>query len=517
MNWRYFKTGLLFIISISLPLILWNGLQGVDNLYMYAHAKDMLENGFVREYDIFSLHQGFEFSYQKWAACLLTYGIVNTWGWHGLHIATYVLGAILFGSVFLFGYKYSREHILMNTILILICGFIMESNGTLRFRPHVMAGVIFVWMFMVLNGYAQGIVKADLKFYLFFVLASIGLMWVHSTMWIIYTVMFLPYLCDWKCISRSASKYIHPVVERQYDLQPLWIALILMFVAGICNPNGIYQYQYMFACMRATGDKYGHVDELQGIPFPAYLPVLVIGLTILAVLLWACYKTKAQIYLPSVYLIMGSLAMPLISWRLVFYSALFIAIAGMMQLSLIADKYVALEPYVLPLTLGLLIIIVGFVGFMNYYRHDTKTEIAYDYGTKDPQVNEAVDWLCDTFGEDLKIITTTAHTGSYGIYKGLKPYMDCRAEVYDNNINHKKDVLSEIQNLSANTFNGISLDAGGLEAFDLTYKPDYYILTSYSDADMNLKAALDKLGGECIYAKYGAKSDQTTVWIYQIN
>lgn len=511
----YFKVSILFLISTILPLCLWNGLQGVDNLYMYAHAKDMLENGLTRAYDIFSLHQEFAFSYQKWAACLLTYLIVKAFGWSGLRIATYILGFILFESVFAFGLKYSKNHLLLNTILILVCGFIMESNGTLRFRPHVMAGVIFVWMFAVLNGYAQGLVKANIKFYLFFALASICLMWVHSTMWIMYAVVFMPYLCNWKCISKSVSN-AHLIQERQYDLQPLVNAFMLMFVAGVCNPNGIQQYKYMYSCLKATGSKYAHVDELQRIPFPAYLPVLTVIILLVTLLLYVCYKTKAKIYLPSMYLFAGSLIMPLLSWRLVFYSALFIVIAAMMQLSMIADKSLTLDSYVMPLTLILLIGMIGFVSFINHYRHESVSQTAYDYGTKDPQVNEAIDWLCDNYGKDLTFITTTAHVGSYGIYKGLHPYTDCRAEVYDNNINHKKDILSEIQALSADKYNNIRLEDGGLQQFDETYDPDYYVLTSYSDADMNLKNALDEVGGKCLYTKYGATSEYNTVWIYEM-
>ena len=516
MKREYLKIGVLFIIAVVLPLFMWNGLQGVDNLYMYAHAKDMLENGLVRHYDIFSMHHDFSFSYQKWAACLLTYWIVNSFGWHGLQMATYLLGVILFGSLFALGYKYSKQHLLFITIVILACGFLMEANGTLRFRPHVMAGVIFIWMFAALNGYVRGEVKADLKFYTFFALVSIVLMWVHSTMWIMYVIVFLPYLCDWKIITNMASQYILPFKQRAYDLKPLFIALILMFIVGVFNPNGIHQYAYMYSCLKATGPKYSHIDELQRMPLPAYLPILVATCSVLAILIYACYKLHAEVYLPSIYLIIGSLILPILSWRLVFYSALFVTIATILQLSLIADNDLALQPYILKLTLCGFIGMMSFTGFCRHYWKDDASAEAYAYGTKDEQVNEAIDWLYDTVGTDQSIITTTAHVGSYGIYRGFHPYTDCRAEVYDININHQRDILTEIHGLSDNQFNSVKLDDGGLEQFDEYYEPDYYVLTSYSDADMNLKHALDEMHGLCIYSKYGARSEDTTVWIYQL-
>lgn len=517
MKHEYLKIGFLFFIAVALPLFIWNGLQGVDNLYMYAHAEDMLKNGFVRQYDIFSMHNHFSFSYQKWAACLLTYWIVNTFGWRGLQIATYLLGAMLFGSLFIFGHKYSKRHLFFITIVILSCGFLMESNGTIRFRPHVMAGIIFIWMFAVLNSYALGEIKADIKFYMFFVLASIGLMWVHSTMWIMYMIVFLPYLCNWKMITDTVSKHSLPFKQRTYKLKPLYISLILMFIAGVFNPNGIHQYAYMYSCLKATGPKYAHIDELQKIPLPAYLPVLVVACSLLFVLMHACYKLNAEIYPPSMYLIMGSLVLPLLSWRLVFYSALFITIAIILQLSFITDKNLALPSYVFKLTFCLFVIMFLFVGVFRHYQKNESLKEAYAYGTKDPQISEVVDWLYENAGSDLSIVTTTGHVGSYCIYRGFHPYTDCRAEVYDIDINHKRDILTEIHELSADLFNGVKLSEGGLELFDKYYKPDYYVLTSYSDADMNLKHALDKMHGYCIYSKYGVLSKDTTVWIYRFH
>ena len=77
----------------------------------------------------------------------------------------------------------------------------LEANGTLRFRPHVIAGIIFIYMFYVLEQYANGLITADWKFYFRFIIASIILMWFHSTMWIMFIVVFLPYIFNFSNIS----------------------------------------------------------------------------------------------------------------------------------------------------------------------------------------------------------------------------------------------------------------------------------------------------------------------------
>lgn len=493
----------LFILSAVLPLFLWDQLQGVDNLYMYSHAKDMLQNGLVRDTDIFSMHEGFSFSYQKWAACLLTYAVVHNFGWHGLTIATYVLVFMLLSALFLFGVFHNKQHMLFNTVLIMTAAFLMEANGTLRFRPHVFAGIILIYLMYLLESYTQNKIKSDWKFYLKCILASIVLMWFHSTMWIVYVVVFLPYICNFDFPQFKRFK----CCGRSYRMTPLWIAMVLMFAAGIFNPNGIRQYAYMYSCLAATGSSYSHVDELQPIPFVVYEPVLLVGILLLLLIFYNVYKCE-EIYIPSIYFIAGSLIMPLISWRLVFYSAIFMAAAGMMQAAKFKNKNMNLQLFILPLSTASLVFVIIFAGFVSLMQRTSVPKEALYCGTLEYEVNTAID-LLSTRDEGATVFNTTAHVGSYCIYKGFRPYTDCRAEVYDININHSKDVLSELHDFRDDVYHDVPLCDGGILLVDADYHPDYYVLTKYSDADRNIKQALDLAGANLLYG-----NDDSPVWVY---
>lgn len=489
----------LFISSTVFPLFLWDQLQGVDNLYMYAHAKDMLSNGLIRNTDIFSMHAGFAFSYQKWAVCLLTYVIVHNFGWYGLTIATYILIFVLLSTLFLFGIQHNKQHMLFNTVLIMAAAFCMQANGTLRFRPHVFAGIVLVYLLYLLESYAQGKMCADWKFYSKCVFASIALMWFHSTMWIIYVIVFLPYICNFKFTW-------FPCHEVSYKMKPLWISMLLMFIAGIFNPNGVRQYAYMYSCLAATGSSYSHVDELQPIPFTAYETVLLVGVLLLILIIYNVYK-GGKIYMPSVYLIFGSLIMPLVSWRLVFYSMLFMAVAGMMQTSRFTND-MNLRPFVLRVATGSLVLVIVLAGSISKLQYASIPKDALYCGTLEHEINAAID-LLSTRDEGATVFNTTAHVGSYCIYKGFKPYTDCRAEVYDININHSKDVLLELHDFWDDVYYDVPLCDGGILFVEADYHPDYYVLTKYSDGDMNIKRALDIAGANLLYG-----DDESPVWIY---
>lgn len=499
-----FTKMLLFFLATILPLFLWNRLQGVDNLYMYAHAKDMLENGLVRTTDIFSMHENFAFSYQKWAACLLTYFIVHNFGWYGLTVATYVLIFLLLLSLYLFSMKFNHNHMLFNTAVIMSCTLLLEANGTLRFRPHVIAGILFVYMFYILEKYANGLIKADWKFYLRFIITSVILMWFHSTMWIMFIIVFLPYLFNF---SHIASIFR----QREYKIKPLLLSMFFMFAAGIFNPNGLKQYQYMWVCMQASGSAYSHVDELRPMPFAMYFPVLAIGLLMMLFTILHFVGDNVLVYMPSIYLVAGSLVMPLIAWRLVFYSIIFMVVAIIIQTAKYPDQAfnLVLDKKTVSFSVFDLAVTILAIGFISRLEYMSVPDIALANGTREYEIDEAVDMI---YKEDSSatVFTTTAHVGSYCIYKGLKPYMDCRAEVYDININKQADILSEIYNLSDDMFHDIDLDNGGFELLDEYYHPDYYVLTRYSGADMNIKKYLEQADADCLY-------DGDSVWIYSMD
>lgn len=502
--WKKQVPVLLFFITTMLPLVLWNGLQGVDNLYMYAHGEDMLANGFVRTTDIFSMHEGFAFLYQKWAACLLTYGIVRFFGWQGLTVATYCLIFLLLSCLYFFGKKYNPSYGMINSIAVMTCAYLMEANGTLRFRPHVMAGVVFIYLFLFIEKYARGEVRADLFFYLRFMAASVVLMWFHSTMWILYLVVFLPYVMDFAWYGKRFPRLF---AAAPYGKGPLWAAMALMFAVGACNPNGLRQYGYMLACLKATGEKYAHVDELQSIPFPAYLVVFVTGCLLLAWMGHLTWVKRVQIHMPCLYLVCGSLLLPLVSWRLVFYSALFFAVACILQTGQAGGQEPVTDPRAIPAVFGILCMVILMAGGLSRLSVASSTKEALACGTKIQDINDAVDLVAGMDGS-ATVFTTTAHAGSYSIYRKLRPYMDCRAEVYDDAINKTSDILSQIHGLSSGTYKGMPLADGGLEQLQQDYRPDYYVLTRYSDADRNMKDALEKTDAVCLY-------DSHDVWVYR--
>lgn len=501
-----YRNVILFFMAAVLPLFLWNRLQGVDNLYMYAHGEDMVLNGLFRDRDIFSMHEDFGFLYQKWAACILTYGIVKVFGWAGLTAATYGLIFLLLAGLYLFGCKYDKNHRMVTVLAVMACAYLMEANGTLRFRPHVIAGLVFLYLFYGIEKYVKQEWVPDVRFYLRFFTASVVLMWFHSTMWIMYLVVFLPYVMNFKWLGRRYPKLF---VKADYAKKPLWTAMIVMFFAGVCNPNGWKQYSYMLACLKATGEKYSHVDELQRMPFPAYMVLLTVGCLLL---LWVCYlhlAHRVQMDVPGMYLLFGSLIMPLVSWRLVFYSAMFLAIACMLQTGRMKEKGFGLKPYVMPCVLCLMGAVILLAGGLSRLSVRSSSKEALACGTKIQEIIDAVDFVAD-LEEDATVFTTTAHVGSYGIYKHLKPYMDCRAEVYDDAINGKSDILSEIHGLSGGVYQDMALTEGGIHKLQQDYQPDYYVLTRYSDADCNLKEALEKEGAACLFGK-----PEDPVWVYQ--
>lgn len=505
---------LVFILVSTITVLMRPNVQGVDTLWMYAHGKDMIEHGLVRNTDIFSIHDSFSFLYQKWLMCLLTYIIVNQFGWTGLTIATNCILLALLLSMHLLVVKFDRKHLLLNAIMIAICGLELGCYNQLQFRPHMIACLIFVYMFFNLEKYARGESVNGVVFHIKFVISSIILMWFHSTMWILYVIVFLPYVCNFKFVARFLSNINVYVKEKHYEIKPLCIIMIEMFAAGILNPYGLKQYKYMMTCITAVGSKYSLVEELQPIPlYSASLLILYCGIA-LFMFEHINQRLNEPIYLPSLYLVIGSVIMPFVSYRLVVYSCLFVSIAFIFQLSYIHNHHLHFTR-----ALWVVIIFACFLVCGNAYNGKKISCLIYETpedGIPVDALSTAIDNIYDRTGGNARIFSTTPHIGSYAIYKGLKPYHDCRQEVYDVNINKAYDVLEEELDIHQNgMFRGKSLNDGGLIAIQNEYHFDYYVLTGWYQGDIRVKEAFDEEGITCLYEGYF--EDEPCVWVYSFS
>lgn len=500
------------IIIIALTVIARVDLESSDVYFMIAHGEDMLQNGLVRYTDIFSMHSDLSFMYQKWGFCILVYLIHSIWGMAGCHIASNILSFSMFLCLYKMMNHLSPKTKKLNIVIMWPIMWMMLNHAVLR--PHTLAVILLIWELMLLEKYVRKKVFTKSLYIQLFAI-SLCMMWIHSTMWYMCIIFLLPYLCDTKYIVDGIKMNDYPIVKNvtyvPYNKKPLLIGLIWMLVASLLQPYGIYQYKYMFICLTASGEKYSHIGELQALRlFDKNTILMAMVLLIITIL---AYKYKC-VHLRCFYMGLGGLIMACFAQRLLFYSCILFVVVICNQLdSIMTDELMEhiVKTARLKMILGLICFLcVGCVGVISYVILSLDLLEMFDNMLYLPAVDILVDNVDNL--DDLKVYTEP-EAGSYLIYKGGHPYIDCRAEVYDIALNDNKDILYEFHLLLYGVYkNEIIDDTAIVQQFQADYDFDYYIIPSHNVTVNNLSYLYDKIR-DTAYCNY--KNESFGIYSYK--
>ena len=466
-------------IIIGLIVIAKMDIESCDTYFMVKHGEDILQNGFYREYDTFSMHDGLEFMSQKWATCVITYLLYTMSGMTGIRIASNVLTFGLFCLMYVTLNKLSPNTKNVNILVAvpMFCGMLEYAV----FRPHLIAAYFLFYELICFEKYVRGEMKQKALYIQLFCI-SLCTMWFHSTMWYMCIVFAMPYLLDIKYIADGIQTNEYPIIKNvkhvSYDKKPLLIGVIMMLIASLLQPYGLEQYKYMFVCLTATGEKYSHISELH--PLSLTSPMSHCLFLIIAIIAFIAVKYKS-IQLRCVYMFVGGLLLAGMANRLFFFSMLLYVIVignalGKGITDEVKDQLNKKTSNIVTIITNTSVIIACIVWVISigYFTVESNFISQYHKGKGFYAVDVLINNISDT--DDVTVFSDV-DVGSYMIVRGLHPYIDCRAEVYDIRVNNEKDILNEYHYLLLGEYNGQSLeDASVVQQFMDTYNFDYYIL-----------------------------------------
>ena len=429
-----------------------------DCYFMAAQGYDIIRNGFTRAKDITTVH-GFDFMHQKWAMCIDSYCTYTLFGQAGILIGTAML---FFVALFIFWLILDRLNPgedAFNAFLLFVAA--ISLGFMVSFRPQMISLVCLLVFLVAMEDMIQQ--PRKMHYAIFFGL-SIIVMWYHSTMWVMLLIFMLPYVFDLKILKKIPGC----VNDKSASPLQLLLTFISILLGSLFQPNGIHQYKYMYVCLTATSDIYKELinELLPQLDSNANICIYLLILSGVALMI----KTK-KYRLRGAYMMAGALIFSLTAYRLNFY-AVILACFG------IAINY-QVQDFKLPkkTSRALLILIVSASCLWSLavidmtYIHRDRYDYRIEYAGK-----TAIDTLTkEVRPENTTLFCATTDAGSYAILQGYKVYFDCRAEVYDININHKKDVLTEYNDILNGKYkNNTSLSY--MKDFDDDYHFDYYVV-----------------------------------------
>lgn len=411
----YLILTIIYCVCIFMTMLEKNRLDN-DNYFMIAHARYIIENGFPT-IEPFSIHSGFDFMVPQWLTAMVIYFINNYLGSRYVYVLFYI---VLFITEFVL-YKllvYISDNKLMSAFLT---GLAMSLVSAVSFatRPFMITLLISIIELYSLEVYRK---ERNSKAIYIIPVLSILLINFHNSLWPIIFILIMPYIAEYM---------IHLILkEDTFQIKPLILMSILAFVAGFINPYGKTAILYIFKSMKSIAPMNNYIEELK----PANLSNgFFIFLIILLIFLIIVLEKKKNIVVSHLFLLLGTGFMTLMSIR---NQIFFIPIATLFAIDNLKDirvniKKINIDNYIRKLTI-VMIITVFLVPFC---QKPEKDFYAYSYS--------AIEWLEKNYSASEIKLFNHINDGPYLIYKGFKPYIDTRLEVYGITNNKKEDIITE--------------------------------------------------------------------------
>ena len=414
------KTGYLLLLAPIVILATYSHYFEEYIWFLIKHGEYVLNHG-IPHIEFLSMHQGLHFIMQQWLASIIFY------------LAHHFLGSI--------GLKLLLE--IVNLVLIYflykLCLLVSNNKYRLSIYVTVIADIFLLyfwlsrpWIFTFLNLvivlYIMELFyrKNNKKVLLFLPLISLLQINIQAAMWLLLIVFMLPYVVDL-------------IIKKDKRVLYLLGIIPIMLVVGFINPYGLESMLYVFT-------SYGH-EEINYAVVEMHSPVIglskintpsnLLFIAILGIVMTYILGKKGKIKLRYFFLTIGSLALALLNVRSIplFFIGAFFPLADYLSPYGKNNKLVNKEDDkdFVPSLVIMIIIILALTCF---------------FKTKETNViKKGVDAIIKDGGTSKDAVFTKYEHGPYAEYRGLKPYMDTRAEVFIKANNHKEDIFYEYMEL----------------------------------------------------------------------
>ncbi|WP_432647215.1 hypothetical protein [Mitsuokella sp.] len=537
---------LLFFLSMFIGLLFISRDLNNDIWFLLSDGRYVMNYGWPTT-DPLSMHQGLDFVMQQWLSAVIFWQSYIIGGESGPIAVVYIIStlAILayYNLLAIVSEGNTRLAVAATTLISFMpCLFFMVT------RPQIFSLLIFILTMILLE---KSIHAITIKRYLCFFLLSVLLINFHAAMWPLMMILCLPYLVEKIVQLDPKGIFLHKVTLpwREY----IGILLVIA-VGGFFNPYGIDAMTY-------TSHSYGidlinsMVSEMKPLTFnnplgkiafclmsflifmysrekfPLRWPLLSLGMAILALSATRSFVLFLTIgFFPIAYYLrhwqiknisnnqpqkinkkfcVTMMILILLTYAYIFYKnkdailqdlmqiPLFITIGILFAISIIALiewRYGNLKK-VRSISIRLLIFLTIAATCLSILPLMTKHSI------EPPLIKQAVDYIITEQNTTSPVIWTGYIQGGYAEFRGLKPYLDPRAEVFLKVNNHQKDILQEYHDLETATmtyqdflakyhFDYILTTKENLMYYYLKEDPHYELVLEYDGTEFGGKSSV---------------------------
>lgn len=401
---------LLFLLPVILFLVSYKILSK-DFWFSINEGKYIINNGFPTTV-LFTLHKNFYCVLQSWGSLVIFFLIYNYLGSIGMYLWIILMMLLILFVLYKICMLISRKNITISIILSL--NTILGINIFLDFRPQMFTFLNLLMLIFLLELYIK---NNKIKYLIPLPLIALCQINLHGIFFFMLFIFMIPYIID------SFDFKIFDIKSESYRLKPILITMIIMFLMGFINPYGIKTITYVFTSYFSKN--LNSIGELMSfISMSLIYKIIYIPIFICIIYYW---KNRRNIKLRYILLSYGTCVLALMTFRnIALYS-----LVTFFPLAFIFKNNYNLKNKKIFNCISVIIVVV-FLFVINNKSNPFKFDLI-----------KVVDKLESKYVIKNKTVYTDAENGGYLGYRGMLPYIDCRAEMFLKSNNKKKDIQEE--------------------------------------------------------------------------
>ena len=415
---------MVIFIPVSIILTLFKGLDN-DLWYLLSEGRYIIQHG-IYHTDMLSMHTGMDIVVQNWLSAVIFWIIYAFMGSNGIFFTVLLVNCVICFLV----YKISMLISDKNKTLAILVTIFTDFNLCLYFivsRPQIFSFVILLLLIYLLELYIK---TNNTKYLKFIPLLSFLEINLHASLWWFIFLFMIPYIID----SFKSDK----LMLQCYQTKPLIVTFIVSFLVGFINPYG---YKAILFIFNSYGDKYmfRYIYELQPFTFNNIVSIHIFIVIFITTLMYVYFR-KGLVRVRYICLYCGTLILGMITVK-AFSHFLLIAIFPIaLLLKDIFPRDFKKNPNI-KRKIGYIIIVIftiGLIGYSGYAYSKMYKKIEFIHNGKDAV--DAIDIFANNHPASVYV---SFNDGGYIAFRGYKPYIDPRAEVFLKKNNHKADIYKE--------------------------------------------------------------------------
>ena len=399
-----------------------------DIWFLLNYGKYILKNGFPT-IEPFTMHSNFSFVMQQWLSAVIFYIAHSILGQYGILIVTLLINILILYFLYKLCMILSEDKFRLSIIISCITDVLLLIFMVPRPWLFTMLNLIIILYIMEL--YYK---KNNKKALYFLPLISILQINFQSSMWFMLYLFMLPYIV---CLIFDRNN------KQDNKIYRLLTIIICMLLVGLINPYGINNILYVF---NSYGNSYIDNVVIEMLPVSlssgngsSIIYSLLFYIIFLIEIIIYMYAKRGKFELRHLFLFLGVTILGLKNirniWLFMIGTIPFLA-SYMKEYFSKLNNEEKKERLSQKEKNNYVVILI----FLSIYT------IIFAYNSNELFTNEikpGIDKILSTSDADSVTLYTNYDNGSYAEYRGLKPYIDTRAEIFIKNINKKEDILEE--------------------------------------------------------------------------